>query len=201
MEMYGLFPTPVGVFNLDRELTFKENQYIINLPKKTNTLNLTSVDSYVLNSEVLQDLKSFFDKSLQNYLNVVYNPSTDCSLKITQSWCNYTENQQGHHIHSHQNSIVSGVFYVQTCENDKIRFFTHSSHLNGMRVNPEEYNIFNSYSWWLPSKQCTLILFPSNLQHGVNIIHKKESRISLSFNTFFSGVVGLEGELTQLQLP
>ena len=49
------------------------------------------------------------------------------------------------------------------------------------------YNKFNSSSWWLPSIENSLILFPSWLQHNVASNQEKEPRISISFNIMFKG--------------
>ena len=38
-------------------------------------------------------------------------------IYITQSWLNYTNFKQYHHAHSHNNSFVSGVFYLKADKN------------------------------------------------------------------------------------
>ena len=201
MNIISLFPTSVGVFNLNRELTFAEEYFIFNLPKKANLENKSSVNSYVLKSEVLNNLQIFFKKSLDEYFELVYNPSTDCSLNITQSWCNYTEYQQGHFAHTHDNSIVSGVFYVKTGESDKINFMKNATHRHSLQINQKQANFYNAESWWLPATQYSLLLFPSNLSHEVPTVYTKEPRISMSFNTFYSGAIGSRENLTELILP
>jgi uncharacterized protein (TIGR02466 family) len=197
MDLLNIFPTSLGIFNLDRELTVEEKQFILNLPKRKNRSNETSVSSYLLNFDQLQNLKIFFDNSLKQYFNFVYNPLHECSLRITQSWCNYAENGESHPKHSHSNSLVSGVFYVQTSEKDKIVF--HRNIFNDqLVVEPKEHNMLTAPTWWLPAKQCSLILFPSLLEHSVDPDSRNETRVSLAFNTFFSGTIGSSTSLTEL---
>ena len=47
-------------------------------------------------------------------------------IYITISWINYTETNQYHHAHSHPNSVISGVYYIETDESDTITFFQHT---------------------------------------------------------------------------
>ena len=193
MEIINLFPTTVGVFNLNRDLTIEEKQFISYLPKRPNQLNDASIDTYLLNNNQLHDLKTFFNDCLKQYFDQVYKPSMECSLKITQSWSNYCNDGGGHHSHFHQNSIVSGVFYVQTTDHDKITFHKPRE---AWSIEPSEFNYYTAKSWWLPAKQYSLVLFPSTLEHSVDKSSRNETRISLSFNTFYSGTIGSISNLT-----
>lgn len=201
MEVVNLFPTPVCIFNLNRELTSLEKDFLVGQPKQPNLINQTSIETYLLNNEILKDLRGFIDQSLNDYFKILYDPVSDCSLKITQSWANYSEDGLGHHIHTHQNSIVSGVFYVQTSDSDKIKFYKPFLAHRELQINPKQFNPITSSTWWLPAKQCSLVLFPSTLQHSVDPNSRKETRISLSFNSFFSGVIGSAQGLNELIFP
>jgi uncharacterized protein (TIGR02466 family) len=198
MELHSLFPTNIGIFHLDGVLSMEEKQYIVDLPRKNNDYNQSSLDSYVLNSKRLQNLKKNLSNCLNEYFNMTFKPSTECSLKITQSWSNYCENGAGHHLHSHPNSIVSGVFYVQTNDQDKIIFHRPYNEHEVWIVKPSVLDSFTAPSWWLPARQYSLILFPSTLKHEVDISSRKDIRISLSFNSFFNGTIGSSTNLTEL---
>ena len=188
MEVYGLFPTPMGVFNLDRDLTFNEKELVLNLPVKLNTSNKISNDFYVLNNKEMLNLKHFININLNEYFQSVYQPTNNVSLRITQSWCNFSNYGESHHTHSHSNSLISGVFYIQCNENDLINFYRHSSNI--LLINAKHSNKFNSSTWSFPVKTGTLLLFPSELKHGVDKIMGDKTRISLSFNSFPVGTIG-----------
>ena len=50
-------------------------------------------------------------------------------------------------------------------------------------MTPSDYNNYNSGTWWLPSEENNLYLFPSWLKHRVEPnLNKNENRISISFN-------------------
>jgi hypothetical protein len=63
----------------------------------------------------------------------------------------------------------------------------------------DNYNLYNSESWWFEVGTGDLLLFPSSLTHMVETVQEDE-RISLSFNTFPVGYVGDESSLTALHL-
>ena len=199
MKTYNLFPTPIGVFEIGRELTILEKKYLLNLSKKDNTLNKSSVSSNVLDSSVMLDIKSFFESSLSKFLQTIYQPKTNVSLRLTQSWCNYSEKNGAHHVHTHPNSFISGVFYVQCNESDTITFYK-SLIEKSVSIIPKTHNEHNSNLWSLRTNPGTLFLFSSDLPHSVIKVVGEKTRISLSFNTFPVGIIGEANDNSELIL-
>lgn len=200
MNINQLFPTPVGFFDFPRQFTDEEISHIKDLPQRANMGNTSSSDNYVLHHSQLQDLNEFCLSSVNKYFKEVYQPNLNTSLRITQSWCNYTNGGQYHHRHAHPNSMVSGVFYIQT-DPTKDRIYFYKTGYAQLKVQIREYNTFNSESWWFEAKPAQLILFPSHLEHMVqNTEAEAMTRISVSFNTFPQGVLGDNMELTELLL-
>jgi len=197
--IHNLFPTPVGRYELGRDLTAKELSFLKNQETRSNAGNTTSKDNTILKNKELTKLRDFLETSISEYFKTVYNPKHQVNLKITQSWTNYTENGQYHHKHAHPNSFVSGVFYVQANkEKDKIYFYRDG--YQQIKFPPSEWNVWNSESWWFEVGTGDLILFPSSLTHMVETVQHDQTRISLSFNTFPVGQVGDEMDLTGLSL-
>lgn len=168
------------------------------LDTRPNSGNTTSRDNNILNNSTLTKLRSWIEDQLQEFFLSVFNPKNSVSLKITQSWVNYSTPGQFHHKHAHPNSFISGVFYIQTNPQDKI-FFSREEYQQ-IKILPKNWNIWNSDSWWYEAIQGRLILFPSSLTHMVPRVEGNETRISLSFNTFPIGLLGEEAELTELKL-
>lgn len=199
MQLAALFPTAVGMFQLDREFTKSELEFIDKLEKRPNMGNHTSVDNYIFNNKKLNKLHKFCLESVGEYIQNVVCPKYDIELYITQSWLNYTDSNQYHHKHAHPNSFISGVLYIsadETC--DKIHFY--NEHYKQISVPTDNYNHFNSTSWWLSVKSGSLLIFPSNLTHSVEHVQSTKTRISLSFNTFLKGTIGDNQSLTELIL-
>lgn len=196
MKIHGLFPTPVAMFDINRELTKKENDFILNAEYHENRGNETSLNKYILSEIELQKIKKFCLNSVEKYVDAIVKPKEKIKSFITQSWLNKTEKGQFHHKHSHPNSYISGVFYVKTnAKKDKIWF--HKDGYEQIKLETENYNVWNSDSWWLPVQNGRLLLFPSCLSHEVHIVD--ELRVSLSFNTFIQGDIGSERNATQLK--
>jgi uncharacterized protein (TIGR02466 family) len=197
----GIFPTPVYMSKLDRELTKKELNFIdkSKLDHYKNEGNITSNDNYVLNQKVFGSLKKDLYLRVQDYFNKVLSTTDAVTPFITQSWLNYTETNQYHHKHQHPNSLVSGVFYVNCHEQfDKIKFFKES--YKAIKPEIKDWNLYNSESWWFTVKTGDIILFPSSLTHMVETKEGDNTRISLAFNVFIKGTIGNNKNLTELIL-
>jgi uncharacterized protein (TIGR02466 family) len=197
----GIFPTPIYISKLDRELTKKELLFINKnkLDVYKNEGNTTSNDNYILNNKAFENLKTDLDLRVKDYFEKVISPTDAITPYITQSWLNYTETNQYHHKHAHPNSLVSGVFYIN-CDNkfDKIKFFNDTY----KTIKPEikDWNLWNSESWWFSVKTGDIILFPSSLTHMVETKEGDNTRISLAFNVFIKGTIGNNKQLTELTL-
>ena len=197
----GIFPTPIYISKLNRELTNKELLFIdkTKLDVYKNEGNTTSNDNYILNHKAFKNLKEGLDLIVKDYFDKVISPANNITPYITQSWLNYTETNQYHHKHAHPNSLVSGVFYINCHEeHDKIKFFNDK--YSTIKPEIKEYNIWNSESWWFPVKTGDVILFPSSLTHMVETKQGDNTRISLAFNVFIKGTVGNNKNLTELVL-
>ena len=191
--LHNLFPTPVGIYKLDRDLTAKELSFLKNQETRSNMGNTTSTNNTILKAKELTKLRDFIETTVSEYFTTVYSPKHRVNLKITQSWTNYTEQGQYHHKHEHPNSFVSGVFYLNTNPDDKIYFYRDG--YQQIKMPSENWNVWNSESWWFEAPQGRLILFPSSLTHMVETVKGENTRISLSFNTF---PVGQDRKSTRL---
>ena len=197
----GIFPTPIYISKLNRDITKKELSFIdkTKLDVYNNEGNKTSNDNYILNNKAFKNLKEELDLRVQDYFDKVISPANNITPYITQSWLNYTETNQYHHKHQHPNSLVSGVFYINCHEEyDKIKFFNDKY----QTIKPEvkDWNIWNSETWWFTVKTGDVILFPSSLTHMVETKQGDNTRISLAFNVFIKGTVGNNKNLTEIHL-
>ena len=198
MNLYSIFPTPVAKFELGREFSVEEMEFVDSQPMHKNQGNTTSDNRYVLRHDTMANLKAFAEASVAEYLRSIYAPKHDVSLRFTQSWLNYTKPGEWHHKHSHPNSFVSGVLYMKAARaKDKIYFYRDG--YQQIQLPTDNYNLYNSNSWWFEVGSGDLMLFPSSLTHMVETV-QGEDRVSLAFNTFLVGYVGEEERLTALHL-
>lgn len=199
MNMNNLFPSPVAFFSLGRDLTEEELCFVLGQDTYPNQGNVTSADRTILKNKELTDIRAFIEDAILEYFKTVHNPKGDVSPYITQSWANYTEPGQYHHKHAHPNSFISGVFYPQA-DRKKDRIYFYKSGYERIKLQPQEWNQWNSESWWFEVGTGDLILFPSHLEHMVETKIGNETRVSIAFNTFLKGHLGTDEALTGLHL-
>ena len=200
--MTSVFPSPVYWSKLERPFSAKEQKYFRDHRAGSHLVdnigNSSSTDNYILNHRVFASLKKELLSCVQDYFNKVL-CAKDVKPWITQSWLNYTRSDQFHHRHSHPNSLVSGVFYINADkDNDKIIFYRSTNPQIKPRVS--SFNPYNSDSWFFNIETSDLVLFPSTLTHGVEQKTGNNTRISLAFNVFVKGKLGTDTHLTQLKL-
>jgi uncharacterized protein (TIGR02466 family) len=196
-----MFPTPVYISKLNRKLTSLELKFVEKNKKFyiKNTGNIHSNNTYILNERPFSNIKKELELRVKDYFEKVISPTDAITPYITQSWLNYTETNQFHHKHAHPNSLVSGVFYINCHEElDRIKFFNDS--YKNIKPQIKNWNLWNSESWWFPVKTGDIIMFPSSLPHAVENKEGANTRISLAFNVFIKGKIGINKELTELIL-
>jgi uncharacterized protein (TIGR02466 family) len=205
MEKYtihNLFPIPIYMTNMDRPFTKQELKFAEEQKKHCtkNEGNINTKDNYILNRKEFKNIKKFLDAACKDYLERIICPKNNIELYITQSWLNYTEENQFHHRHAHPNSIISGVLYFNS-DNDNIKFFNPKQyHQISPQIDEDKYNIWNSSSWWFPVETGQLVMFPSSTTHQVDTKKGNNTRVSLAFNTFYKGAIGSNSSLTELIL-
>ena len=195
----NLFPTPIYMTNIDRSFTKQELQFVDNQKNKCskNSGNINTKDNYILNRKEFKNVKKFLDQCCQDYLEKIISPKNNIELYITQSWLNLCKKDQYHHGHKHPNSILSGVFYLQTVDDDCISF-DNTHRVDQIRPSIRDFNDYNSSLYNLPIEKNMLVIFPSSLMHSVPPVKKDQVRVSLAFNTFIKGELGKDEQLAKV---
>ena len=200
-QISAIFPTPIYKAKLDRKFTEQELRFVDDMKTKSvqNIGNKYSANKYVLNHPSVATLKKEIDLFLEDYFfKILLTPQT-ISPYITQSWINYTETNEYHHVHSHPNSYLSGVLYINADKaHDKITF-THNRY-DQIKLSNTKWNLFNSDSWFYPVGSGDIVIFPSRLNHLVGVKKGKNTRVSLSFNVFVKGNLDPTGTLAELKI-
>jgi uncharacterized protein (TIGR02466 family) len=201
----GLFPCPVYIVKRASKYTLDgkpvhipvydeeiEIGNIINEGMQFNGSNSSSINSYIFDTK-LKQIKQFCEEHIKIYVEQVICPTEgDLDFYITQSWLNVNKPGEYHYEHCHTNSIISGVFYISTEEDDKITFIDPSYKLKDrLKFETKAYNIWNTDTYAFQSNSNELMLFPSWLNHMVDSNPKATTdRISISFNTYVRGTIG-----------
>lgn len=200
-ETMNLFAVPVIRSALGRGFSGDELQYFqIQLQQPLGSIsNFSSRNKQVLSAPLMAPIAAALQASLDHYLKTVFNTSNRVSLKITQSWLTLTRKGESHHSHVHPNSVVSGVMYINTAREDGINFYREQG-ANWFELLREQDTYHNAYRYFIPAQPGDILLFPSDLHHGVREVVEDVERVSLSFNTFFDGELGREDFANALKI-
>jgi uncharacterized protein (TIGR02466 family) len=203
IEIQDIFPTPIGIA-VNQQMSNSEHSILLNLKYHTHPVyNMTvTEDKYVFNTAP-SNIKQFITTALNDYSEKTL--GTSQRLRVTQSWCTKHDGiPQETFAHVHQNSIVSGVYYVSADEsNAGITFYRDTTYNDNYISWDTDEQLKNKYQWnwdWYKFKATAgmLILFPSRLKHGVIGGMSNNVRCSLAFNTWFEGEIGTIDNFTRL---
>tara|TARA_B100000470_G_scaffold125815_1_gene97232 strand:- start:278 stop:889 length:612 start_codon:yes stop_codon:yes gene_type:complete len=199
-NLYALFGDPLYISPSLYNLNENELKFIKELEKRQETSHTSSRNDYILEEKELQGIKKYCQEWVEKYAYEVLCIERDIEFYITQSWSNYLDTNVNHHMHSHPNSIISGVFYVQT-DGTPIQFYRGSSVGSFLlHLGFSENNEWNSDCVHFTSEANKVFLFPSSLYHAVSVNQSNTERISIAFNTFVKGDLGKGEAYTRLVL-
>ena len=208
-ELLSIFPTPVVKFRVPDELmnfvpSLKEK---LTENPKNNSSHTMSLSSYVLDAAKFRSLKDWLTIRTTEFMRLVLTIDSDAVL--TQSWVNKNAPDQYTHQHPHQNSIVSGVLYMDVPDGNSLIVF-HKPDDGGhghFVLLPKYYDsegrdcTYSSRSYKLPISAGELVLFPSWLIHSVPVNKTSNDRWSLAFNSMTSAGLGVRAHLTEFVYP
>lgn len=200
-DLMNMFATPLYRATLGRPFTQGELDFFREaLADCVDSIsNLSSRDKNVLSNPALKDLHDTLQQHLDEYFKTIYNTSNRVSLKITQSWLTLSRQGDSHHSHTHPNSVVSGVLYINLAKNDGVSFHRNEDNL-WHELLPAQENYFNAKSYFINTEVGDILLFPSHVRHGVREVTEAVERVSLSFNSFFEGELGKEEFATAIKI-
>lgn len=187
-----LFPSLVYKTNIQRKLNDEEKKLLQDksLNVRKNDFNYTGVDNKILKYNEFKNLNNFVQEKIDFFVNSFIKPKYDFKCYITKSWLNFNNKGNFHQRHTHSNSFLSGVFYLNVGDQGEITFLTPFNNL--FNIENTETNHFNADYARIKVKNGDLLIFYSHLEHKVDINQSNETRVSLSFNTFIKGKLNNE---------
>ena len=203
-EVFNFFPTPLFYNNIDIDVDTKE--FLLNSSfKRTGggTSNWTK-SNYILDDEVCKGFvdKLFFQLKLfvNNYLHT---DDRHFEWYITNSWVLKHEPNDYNPAHSHANSLITGVYYLEVPEHSgDITFHKPDGLTNIFHVSTnipyKEYTPTNCGRWTFTPREGDILLFPSHLYHSVGVNETNKQRYSLTINFHIKGTLGTEDDCLNL---
>lgn len=162
-----------------------------------------TVSKNILDIPQLCELKSKIQKQIDHFVYEILDCDKNVKFEIQNSWANRHGKLDFAGSHRHNNSLISGVFYLDVApdtgaivfQKDKSYYnlwtdtievgFNYQTHEDQSRL-----NVFNADAWGIYPKQNEIVLFPSLLYHSVTENLSDRIRYSLAFNVFPRGDFG-----------
>lgn len=162
-----------------------------------------SADKFVLDREDFASLKQKIKSALDRYVYNGLSVAPHIEFYITNSWVVKHEKGDAAQLHRHDNSLLSGVVYIQTDETTGEIVFDIGSPSNifppAIRVEYSNLNLFNSPSWAHYPYDNDILIFPSHILHKVEPNTSDKTRYSLSFNVFLRGELGNDMSIVNIK--
>jgi len=190
IECDALFPQRVWKTTLDLDVKTLTD-HVLELEKNDSKGNqLSNINGWQSKSLKSTDLNSGNEphRMMSKILHVVNSCASSCGiseLDFGNYWFNINRRGCMNASHTHPKSVLSGVFYINTNEQDGNIVFERSD--NAELYLPEGLNNGNFYTSqtieYKPSVN-TLYIFGSWMRHWVKPNNTNSNRISVSFNTY-----------------
>jgi uncharacterized protein (TIGR02466 family) len=159
-----------------------------------------TVNQRILDLPELKLVKEEVDDHIETYARDVLKVDKAQQFYLTTSWALRQNQGDFANSHSHTNSVISGVFYLNQGDGfGRLVFDKPYDNVFTKTLDPSytEFTPINSGKWAVEPMANLIVLFPSILKHGVDINKSQDTRYSLAFNYFMKGQFGhKESELT-----
>ena len=206
-QILDLFPTPVFVtqmpVHLSKIVPFLDSQ-IPDSGSDVANYGERSKNSYILNEPECNEAKTFVLEQVKKFADTVLLYDYD-NYELSQSWVSRKQPGQHHTMHTHPNSMISGVFYYgePSPKTPAIKFHKMSAGLNvnqlQAKTKPDKRSSKHAWTTFsLEFQPGLLALFPSYLFHSVPINESDKIRSSVAFNVVPKSNLGAEANLTEL---
>jgi len=188
--VYSIASVPVYMTD-EVEVNEKVFDVVKNLKYRKNTNSNVSIRNDVLCDDGLEEIKKQIDHKVSYYFYDVCGMSNDYELEHVSSWVNIHNKGDYAQTHKHNNSVITGVWYLQTPKDCGHLNVTSQRYLFGDTFDfvKKRRNEFNTFDAEFVSQESRLFIFPSTLMHGTGINQSEEQRISLAFNYYVRGNV------------
>lgn len=208
IEVLSLFPSPLftAVYtdgDLDNTIKFLDSCELMD-GGKANDYGFHSKDTYILEHEECKPLADFIKQSI-NYFGKEILMYDYEEYAFSQSWISHKIPGQSHTMHTHPNSLISGVFYYGENDPDIPAISFHKpvvgvnvSYLSPKYVSDRRASQYAWDSFHVNYTPGLLLLFPSYVFHSVPVNKSDKVRKSLAFNVLPKGKIGDEFSLTEL---
>lgn len=114
------------------------------------------------------------------------------SLEVTECWANVSSPGGSHRLHSHPNSLLSGVWFAAVPPGSGQLEFRDPRPSGWLRLDRQTTTAANAQVIGVDPQEGLLVVFPSWLPHSVATNRGNGERISVAFNLMPTGRIGFQ---------
>ena len=206
LDLVDLFPQTIAVARLETLTPDVIARAIEFIDFGSSVSDFDYDGSYTREQDILD--KSFFREVKQEIIQLCLEFAQAYShdvkaIGICNSWGNVVGNRQSIRYHKHNNSYISGSFYL-TEGSDFNMLNNHFNEMFGLMpaLLPDSRENFRAWeSFSLSPKPGRVVLFPSGMRHCVLASNSEEKRYSIAFNAVPLGRIGVPTGQIDIQIP
>lgn len=134
--------------------------------------------------EVAMLEKKIMDQAANCYRDYGYKEDS-CIIAMENMWININEKGCTNSVHIHDNSFISGAYYVRAKKgHGNLTFYKsyYQDYIVASQATVDRYTPISASAITFEPSSGKLIMFPGFLPHGVERNELDEERISISFN-------------------
>ncbi len=200
-----LCPIPIYINNIDLQNSDIDNFMSLKLSRIKENNGYVSENKRVLHLDIFKNIKNSVKFHVDYFTHYILKVNTHIRFELENSWVVMHKPNDYAHNHMHQNSILSGIFYLKVNANSgKIIFGKDVTWENifprSLDIQFDEYDTINCKEWGFTPEISTIIIFPSHLHHSVTPNMSDQDRYCVAFNVFPRGELGFGHEISELNL-
>lgn len=201
-KVHELWPLPIYENSIDVNYEWLEKVKNFDYELMHTKNGLITVSRYILDE--MPDLKKEILNHCKHFTQKYMSTTKKVDFYLQNSWIvKHNKNHWGQ-IHYHGNSLLSGVYYLNTPPNSgNINFHKNCLHMNTFPPSIRmEYNIenhFNADQYSIIPEAGKIIIFPAHLQHSIDTNKSDSDRYSCAFNFYLKGDLGKEEYILEIK--
>lgn len=169
-----IFSVGISSYNLHNI----DNYKLVEYAKKTSNKNKFKETEDILSNDLFIKLNNIVKEKMNEYYSSIYNGNH--KIKLFKAWSNLSDDNYITIPHTHNESIVSAVYYPHSVEGEIIFLNPAMSVLSLQKKwMVDNYNKYTSEYFSVEVKTGNLIVFNSMLCHMVKC--KDKNRVSIAY--------------------
>lgn len=188
MKVLNSLSVPFYEFFCDPNLLDQVTNLVENLEYKGDNTEADFSSQYFY----YEPLIDWFDKCLEEVRKIYYD--NNIKLEVVNCWATKTGFLKKLHTHTHQQSLVGGILYLDTFTSGETIFYQSNPwqdyrNKNFVNIASKSKVTDTQLTTKILPERGKLILYPPQLRHGILPNKEKKMRYSVAFDSYFSGKI------------